>query len=90
MVCRTSNVDNAARCREMTFRTSERSLKGRTANEFFATLATAGVTRKVRPARISRASRNSTAPSIRRNQAEGRRRRGMLVRDGETSGRLKA
>jgi hypothetical protein len=44
IVCRTSNVDIAARSCEMTFKTSKRSVKGAKANEIFATLATAGVT----------------------------------------------
>jgi hypothetical protein len=44
IVCRTSNVDIAARSCELTFNTAKRSLKGREANEIFATLATAGVT----------------------------------------------
>jgi hypothetical protein len=44
IVCRTSNVDIAARSCAMTFRTGKRSVTGRAANEIFATLATAGVT----------------------------------------------
>jgi hypothetical protein len=44
IVCRTSNVDIAARSCEMTFKASKRSVKGAKANEIFATLATAGVT----------------------------------------------
>jgi hypothetical protein len=43
IVCRTSNVDIAARSCELTFKTGKRALKGREANEIFATLATAGV-----------------------------------------------
>jgi hypothetical protein len=43
IVCRTSNVDIAARSCEMTFKASKRRLKGAKANELFAILATAGV-----------------------------------------------
>jgi hypothetical protein len=43
IVCRTSNVDIAARSCELTFKTSKRTLKGREANELYATAATAGV-----------------------------------------------
>jgi hypothetical protein len=43
IVCRTSNVDIAARSCQLTFKTGTRSLTGREANEVFATLATAGV-----------------------------------------------
>jgi hypothetical protein len=44
IVCRTSNIDIAARSCEMTFKTSKRAVQGPRANEIFATLATAGVT----------------------------------------------
>jgi hypothetical protein len=44
IVCRTSNVDIAARSCAMTFKGAKRSVKGAKANELFATLATAGVT----------------------------------------------
>jgi hypothetical protein len=44
IVCRTSNVDIAARSCEMTFNASKRGVTGGQANELFATLATAGVT----------------------------------------------
>lgn len=43
IVCRTSNVDIAARSCELTFRITRKSLKGRDANELYATAATAGV-----------------------------------------------
>ena len=43
IVCRTSNVDIAAHSCELTFKAAKRSVKGREANEIFATLATAGV-----------------------------------------------
>ena len=43
VVCRTSNVDIAARSCELTFGTAKRSVKGRAANEIFATAVTAGV-----------------------------------------------
>lgn len=43
IVCRTSNVDLTARSCDITFSTAKRSLKGREANELFATLAMAGV-----------------------------------------------
>lgn len=42
-VCRTSNVDIAARSCELTFKVSKKTIKGREANELFATAATAGV-----------------------------------------------
>jgi hypothetical protein len=43
IVCRTSNVDITARSCELTFKGSTRTLKGREANEIFATEVTAGV-----------------------------------------------
>ena len=43
IVCRTSNVDITARSCELTFKTTTRSLKGREANEIFATEVMAGV-----------------------------------------------
>jgi hypothetical protein len=43
VVCRTSNVAITARSCELTFSNGKRSLKGRAANEIFATLAVAGV-----------------------------------------------
>jgi hypothetical protein len=43
VVCRTSNVDIMARSCDLTFKTSKRSLKGREANELYATAATANV-----------------------------------------------
>jgi hypothetical protein len=43
IVCRISNVDITARSCELTFKTSKRTLKGRAANELFATEAMAGV-----------------------------------------------
>lgn len=43
IVCRTSNVDIAARSCELTFKVSKKTLKGREANELYATAATAGV-----------------------------------------------
>lgn len=43
IVCRTSNVDISARSCELTFKTTTRSLKGREANEIFATEVMAGV-----------------------------------------------
>ena len=43
IVCRTSNVDIATRSCELTFKTSKKTLKGREANEVYATAATAGV-----------------------------------------------
>lgn len=43
IVCRVSNVDLTARSCELTFKAAKRSLKGRAANEVFATLAAAGV-----------------------------------------------
>lgn len=42
-VCRTSNVDIAARSCELTFKASKKTIKGREANEVYATSATAGV-----------------------------------------------
>ena len=43
VVCRTSNVDIAARSCELTFPTSKKTLRGREANELYATAATASV-----------------------------------------------
>src|SRR5262244_2959061 len=43
IVCRTSNVDITARSCELTFKTSAKSLRGREANELYATEATAGI-----------------------------------------------
>ena len=43
VVCRTSNVDIAARSCELTFKVSKKTIKGREANEVNATSATAGV-----------------------------------------------
>ena len=43
IVCRTSNVDILTRSCELTFKVSKKSLKGREANELYATAATAGV-----------------------------------------------
>ena len=43
IVCRTSNVDIAARSCDLTFKVHKKALKGREANELYATAATAGV-----------------------------------------------
>jgi hypothetical protein len=43
IVCRVSNVDITARSCELTFKTGTHTLKGRQANELFATLVMAGV-----------------------------------------------
>jgi hypothetical protein len=43
IVCRTSNVDITARSCELTFKTGKHTLKGREANELFATEVMAGV-----------------------------------------------
>jgi hypothetical protein len=43
VVCRISNVDITARSCELTFSNGKRSVKGRAANEIYATLAVAGV-----------------------------------------------
>jgi hypothetical protein len=43
VVCRTSNVDIAARSCDLTFPISKKTLRGREANELYATAATAGV-----------------------------------------------
>jgi hypothetical protein len=43
IVCRTSNVDLTARSCELTFKTSTKTLKGREANELYATEAMAGI-----------------------------------------------
>jgi len=43
IVCRTSNVDVTARSCEATFKTSTRTLRGREANELYATEAMAGI-----------------------------------------------
>ena len=44
VMCRISNVAIAERSCEITFKTGKPSLKGRAANELYATLASAGVT----------------------------------------------
>jgi hypothetical protein len=44
VMCRISNVAIAERSCEITFQKGKRSLKGRSANEVYATLASAGVT----------------------------------------------
>jgi hypothetical protein len=43
IVCRTSNVDIAARSCDLTFPNSKKTVKGREANELYATAASAGV-----------------------------------------------
>jgi hypothetical protein len=43
IVCRISNVEITARSCELTFGSAKRNLKGREANEIYATLAAAGV-----------------------------------------------
>lgn len=43
IVCRTSNVDITARSCDLTFKVHKKALKGREANELYATAATAGV-----------------------------------------------
>jgi hypothetical protein len=43
ITCRTSNIDITARSCELTFKTSKKALKGRDANELYATAAAAGV-----------------------------------------------
>jgi hypothetical protein len=42
--CRTSNVDISARSCNLTFKSAKRALRGREANEIYATAATAGAT----------------------------------------------
>jgi hypothetical protein len=43
IVCRASNVDITSRSCELTFGTQKRAMKGRRANELFATIAVTGV-----------------------------------------------
>lgn len=43
VVCRTGNVDVTARSCELTFKTSTKALRGREANELYATAAMAGI-----------------------------------------------
>ena len=43
IVCRTSNVDIATRSCDLTFKVHKKALKGREANELYATAVTAGV-----------------------------------------------
>ena len=43
ILCRTSNVDIAARSCELTFKVRKKTIRGREANELHATAATAGV-----------------------------------------------
>ena len=86
IVCRTSNVDIAARSCDLTFKVHKKALKGREANELYATAATAGVVarrggriehRKPLEAQLHHQSKGSPA--------EGRRRRGVFVRDGQVA-----
>jgi len=51
VTCKVSNVAIAERSCELTFKKGKRSLKGREANEVYATLASAGIVRKAPPAR---------------------------------------
>jgi hypothetical protein len=43
LMCRTSNVDLTSRACEVTYKSGKRSMKGREANELFATAALAGI-----------------------------------------------
>ena len=43
LMCRTSNVDLTSRSCEVTYKSGKRSMKGREANELFATAALAGI-----------------------------------------------
>ena len=43
VVCRTSNVDITSRSCELTFRTNKVTVRGRQANEVYATMAAAGI-----------------------------------------------
>ena len=43
LMCRTSNVDLTSRSCELTYKTAKHNLKGRQANELFATMALAGI-----------------------------------------------
>jgi hypothetical protein len=43
VVCRMSNVDITSRNCELTFRTNKRAVRGRQANEIYATIVTSGV-----------------------------------------------
>jgi hypothetical protein len=43
VICRVSNVDITARSCDLTFRTNKRTLRGREANELYATMVAAGV-----------------------------------------------
>jgi len=43
IVCKTSNVDITARSCELTFKTGNKALRGREANELYATAAMAGI-----------------------------------------------
>ena len=68
-VCRTSNVDIAARSCELTFKVSKKTIKGREANEVYATSRPPASSPKARPDRTSPASRSSIAPSMPRKSA---------------------
>lgn len=71
IICRTSNVDIAARSCNLTFKTSKKALKGREATNCLQRPRPPTCLPKGRPDRTSKASRSSIAPSTRRKS--GRR-----------------
>ena len=84
IVCRTSNVDITARSCELTFKGNKRTVKGREANEIFATLALAGVPlRRRRRIDLRKPVETLLHARSQGDQGQGRRRRRLFVRAGE-------
>ena len=80
VTCRISNVAIAERSCDIAFAKGKHSLKGREANEVYATLASAGVTAARRGRLDDRKHRETELHArSRRDQAERRRRRGLFV-----------
>jgi hypothetical protein len=78
IVCRTSNVDIAARSCELTFGNTIRKSQGREANELYATIAMAGI-----PSDGGTYLEAELRARSRTDQRESRRRRAMLLRNRE-------
>ena len=86
IVCRVSNVDITARSCELTFKGAKQTITGRRASEIFATEAMAGVAaRRRRRIGVRKPLEAQLHARSGRDQAEGRRRRDVFVRDGELS-----
>jgi len=84
IVCRTSNVDIAARSCELTFKVIKKSLKGRDANELYATAATAGVVAEgAAGSNIESLAKLNCTINPKEIQQKAGGRRPVYVRDGE-------